>query len=59
MIIEANPLSENASVSIRFSREFDSIVTDTCDLQREKQPDPIISIDDGMKIEVNPHSENA
>jgi hypothetical protein len=53
------PLSENACSSIRVNREFDSIVTDTSDLQFSKQRRPITSIDNGIIMAVNPLPENA
>jgi hypothetical protein len=53
-----NPLWKNARSSIRVNREFDSIVTDTSDLQEQKQLEPITSTDEGIIMAVNPLPEN-
>jgi hypothetical protein len=52
--MEVNSLLSNARFSIRVNREFDSIVTDTSDLQFIKQRGPITSTNDGMRMTVNP-----
>jgi hypothetical protein len=53
MLMAVNALSQNAYSAMCLNREFDSIVTDTSDLQQEKQPRSITSTDDGMIISVN------
>jgi hypothetical protein len=58
-IITHNPLPRNVRSSIRVNREFDSIVTDTSDVQQQKQRCPIASTDDRIIMAVNPPSENA
>jgi hypothetical protein len=58
IIMAVNQVWENVLPSIRVNCEFDSIVTDTSELQREKLDWSITSTDDGMIMPVNPLTEN-
>jgi hypothetical protein len=53
MTIERSPDSENASASIRINREFDSNDTEESQSHPEKQPEPRISISQGIVTSAN------
>jgi exopolysaccharide biosynthesis protein len=59
IIISINPVSANASSSIRDKFEFDSNRTNESELHSRKQIGPKISTDAGITISINPVSANA